>query len=500
MTKSLRWSLAMVVTPLLWAAVAPSGCGVDATQKPDDGGTGGKGGSGTGTTSSSGGSGDGGETLSFGGNGSGGDGFGGNFMNPCDSSCGDTELCDGIHAGLDDDCDGQVDEGCNCSAGAAQSCFKGDPASINEPGCFPGTMKCTELGIWGPCVGGVHDTDNCADMSQGCHPIQSAPFVTADLKNGTGTFSNDAISETFTVACPPGVSPCPAPNGNLFQPLQSGEYTVTYDKTTANGMDQCTFPLFVGAPGLRVELQWEWDPNLGSDTVDLDLHVHKPMDTTPWGGSAGNAVDCAYNNCTAFNCGLGLGPAWFNGVAPPDPVQWYLDPVFENNTCYFGPKGNGAEWQGFGLGCHNPRLDIDNVFCDPTVTDPQNGSFCNPENINIDFPPKNQWTRIGVHYYSEHSQTYPVHPVVKVFCDGQLAAELGNQGFYSPEAPITFNATDGSTRFWLVADVLFPDDECNVGCVVEPLYIDPVAKTPILTTTDIVTQSYGPPYPPIPQP
>jgi hypothetical protein len=173
--------------------------------------------------------------------------------------------------------------------------------------------------------------------------------------------------------------------------------------------------------------------------------------------------------------------------------------VYEKNTCYYGPKGNGAEWQAIGMGCHNPRLDSDNISCDPTVLDPQNGSFCNPENINIDYPPKDQWTRVGVHYYSEHGQTYNVHPHVRIFCHGRLAAELGNTGYYTPSSAVTFLPSDGSERFWLVADVLFRDDKCDEQvCYVQPIYYDPATKTPLLTTSTIVTQTYGPPYPPLP--
>ena len=55
------------------------------------------------------------------------------------------------------------------------ACFKGDPAFHNKPGCFDGVEKCSEFGSWGPCVGGVHATDNCAanNMDQ-CHAIQNA--------------------------------------------------------------------------------------------------------------------------------------------------------------------------------------------------------------------------------------------------------------------------------------------------------------------------------------
>jgi len=492
-------SAAVACTGFVMAAVIAGGCSAaDNSQLGHDKKTTGvgPGGGGTGGDMSTGG--DGGTSfVTVGSGGQGGEG-GQILVDPCDSQCGDTELCDG--QGLDDNCDGQVDEGCPCTSGTAQSCFKGDPSFLNDPGCYPGTQKCTELGVWGECVGGVHATDNCAQVGLGCHPISTRPFVGIDLATGTGNFSSDATSETFTVTCPTGVSPCPTPTGTTYTPLQSGEYTVLYEKTTANGMDQCTFPLFVGAPGLRVELSWDWV--VGQSTADLDLHVHKPQDSTPWQGDGGSLVDCAWNNCTAsdFQFPFNPVPDWFNGAAPPDPVDWYLDPIMENNTCYYGPKGNGAEWQAIGMGCHNPRLDIDNISCDPAVTDSQSSSFCNPENINIDYPPKNQWTRIGVHYYSGFSVDYNLHPTVKIFCDGQLAAELGPNGFYDPAAPVQFLPAGAGDRFWLVADVLFPDDECSTGCVVEPLYTDPAAKTPILTEVGIVQQSVGPGYPPVPQP
>ena len=495
-----------LTTWLITAACALALGGACGVTSEDDGGSnnnnpsssnGGNSGSGGAATSNSSSSGKGG---GFNPQGSGGNGgAGGIFTDPCDSECEEFELCDPVAVALDDDCDGIVDEDCACSAGAVQACFKGDPSYLDDPGCFAGSQYCTEFGLWGPCEGGVHATEMCFEQGQGCHPISTSPFVPIDLKTGTGNFSMDSMTETFTVTCPSNVSPCPVPTGSNYIPLQSGEYTVTYSKTTANGPDQCSYPLFVGAPGLRVELTWDWVPNQGSDTVDLDLHVHKPNDVAPWGGTTGSAEDCAWTNCTASDFAFASGPTWFGNGTPPTPVNWYLDPVMENNTCYYGPKGNGTQWQNIGMGCHNPRLDIDNITCDPTVTDPQNGQFCNPENINIDFPPKDQWTRVGVHYFSAHSQSYNVAPVLKIFCNGKLAAELGPNNFYDPTAPVVFTPADSSVRFWLAADVLFRDDECGDLCVVEPIYLDPVARTPILTTTDIVLQTHGPSYPPIPQ-
>jgi hypothetical protein len=156
------------------------------------------------------------------------------------------------------------------------------------------------------------------------------------------------------------------------------------------------------------------------------------------------------------------------------------------------------------MGCHNPRLDVDNITCDFSITDPENPNFCTPENINVDFPPKSSYFRIGVHYFSNHNLTYDVHPEVKIYCDASLAADLGPHLFYSPELPVTFHAEDGAgsndgTRFWLVADVAFTNDSCGKSfCKVVPLYADAGSRTPLFTTADVVATTFGPAYPPPP--
>jgi len=494
--------------------VAGAACGAGSNDTTSGTETTGSNTGGSTTTSNSGGAGPttstGGSVGSFVGSGGASDGGsgGGVVVNPCGTGCGPVELCDGIHKGIDDNCDGVVDENCLCGGGQASSCFKGDPSFIDAPGCLPGTMHCTELGTWGPCVGGKHAVapDNCQlSDPTGCGPINGVPFQTVDLFNGTGTFDDDAMTSTFTVTCPAGVSPCPAPTGNTYQPLQSGEYTVTYTKTV-NGTDSiCTYPLYVGARGLRVELSW----NHESSSTDLDLHVHQPGTTQPWDVSGtGSPPDCGWGNCTYsdFTPPSGASPHWFpDGNTIPDPVNWYNDsvtPMNAGNLCYFAPHGNGQYWQNYGMGCHNPRLDLDNITCSPSVTDPNASSFCAPENINIDFPPKNQWIRVGVHLYSS-SASAQIAPDVKIFCDGKLGGELGAVGYHNPEAPFTWTPGSNNKALWLVADVLFKEDQCTKECIVEPIYLngDATAKEPVQypnITEPNPTSPFGPPQPPVP--
>lgn len=428
----------------------------------------------------------------------------------CAVQCGNAELCGGPSAGIDDDCDGQVDEGCPCVPGTAHACFAGDPSYRGTTGCHDGVQICTEQELWGACTGGVQaiGPDNCSQgPSQACHPISGIPFVVSKLASGTGTFSADAIagSESWTVQCPAGVSQCPAVKaGGLFQPLQSGEYQITYTKSvTGGGQQSCDYPLFVRAPGLRVELVWEHQATSGG--ADLDLHLHQPANTQSWGVTTAAVQDCGFANCkvSAFVNGSPNLANWFAGppATPPTPVNWWLDPVAENNGCYYAPQGLAQQWKTLAKGCHSPRLDLERVTCSSSVTDPDDTGFCMPENINIDHPPSSQWMRVGVYYYSNHTISYDVHPRVKVFCDGALAADLGPAGFHTPSKPVTFAPSDGASagagnRFWPVLDVAFVSDGCGQrSCKVVPIYANAATRTPFLATDTVAETSFLPAYP-----
>lgn len=100
-----------------------------------------------------------------------------------------------------------------------------------------------------------------------------------------------------------------------------------------------------------------------------------------------------------------------------------------------------------------------------------------------------------------------MHPVVRIFCGGAFAAELGPTGFAEP---VTFTPDHGAgfgeagSAFWLVADVLFfPPDECGQGakCVVSPIFADAAVGTPLFVTASHSTVTFpGPAYPPVPSP
>jgi hypothetical protein len=414
---------------------------------------------------------------------------------PANAGCTGAEVCGN---GLDDNCDGHVDEGCNCTPGDVQRCFLGPPGKRAIGACTDGTQTCSgasEFGEWGDCVGSIgpspevcdkldNDCDGCADDGLCCGATLDCPGpndpriaavkpYTDKMLNGGDFFKGAATSWKWTVEGGPcdklfasaDFTPASSPPKQSFTLTNantqnatvhftlSGDYTVTLTVVGADGMTYtCTWVQHVNGPGVRFELCWDHQGNVAQGGADLDLHVHK-NDNTAWfekAMNAANPTDCFYQNCTALPGGVNFG---YGNTTPNDNCKGAQD---------------GPVWNILGY-CRNPRLDLDNVF-----------DVAKPENTNIDSPGNGDSFRAMVHYFGQggNASTNHIdeHPIVNIYCGGTLKATYGQKPDQIPNGFNFGKARDnkgfGLGMIWRVADVTATGNDAsgNTTCTITPIH------------------------------
>lgn len=374
---------------------------------------------------------------------------------------GESKRCNG----LDDDCDGEIDEGCTCTLGAVQPCFKGPPGRRGIGGCADGFQNCEGVGeidgTWGKCQQGIapnteicdgldNDCNGCVDEIVACVPVGECPGpndpripagrpFTEYLLQGEQFYDGDAKSWSWQIEGGPcdklgvGQPSFELKNASVrdasFTPKLSGDYTVTLTVITADGSTfKCTWVVHVRGPGLRIEMCYP-----ECTTQDLDLFLKRPGYTTPWytspSGFSPSDDQCDWHNCEAVI----RGSDTTSGTATR--ANWgYANS--DLSECIGGPQGSA--WSSLGY-CANPRLDIDNNLVQGTGL---------PENINVDVPRDGETFRIMVQNFTGLS----ANPIVNVYCGGQRVATYGAQ----PSVVTGFTGTSRGANvgaMWRVADV-----------------------------------------------
>ncbi|MBL4637475.1 MAG: VWA domain-containing protein [Kofleriaceae bacterium] len=146
-----------------------------------------------------------------------------NLNRECSSACGDgTESCaSGVWAGctapapeaelcdgLDNDCDGETDPGCGCVAGEQQAC--GTSGSVGE--CSPGTQTCNNGGQWDGCTGDVGPSEElCDGLDNDCNGIVDdldAVEICDGLDNDCDGSIDEGLVQVCSTACGLGEETC----------------------------------------------------------------------------------------------------------------------------------------------------------------------------------------------------------------------------------------------------------------------------------------------------
>jgi Putative metal-binding motif len=135
------------------------------------------------------------------------------------------ESCNGV----DDTCDGDVDEGCTCSDGEQQDCYTGPGGTQGIGLCSAGTQDCVD-GSWGSCSGDV------TPASESCDGLDNDCDAAADENNPGG---GGACNTGLVGVCSPGSMQCQAASLSCVQnTMASAEICDGLDNDCDTGTDE----------------------------------------------------------------------------------------------------------------------------------------------------------------------------------------------------------------------------------------------------------------------
>jgi hypothetical protein len=122
--------------------------------------------------------------------------------------------------GADDDCDGIIDNGCQCSPGTQQDCYTGPAGTANKGICTKGRAVCLPSGRWGSCSGDVTPiTEVCNGKDDDCNGQIDDNLTRVCY---TGTSGTDGVG-----VCKKGISTC-----------QNGSFSTCTNETTPSN-EEC---------------------------------------------------------------------------------------------------------------------------------------------------------------------------------------------------------------------------------------------------------------------
>ncbi len=267
----------------------------------------------------------------------------------------------------------------------------------------------------------------------------------------------------------------------------SGDYVVQGEFDLAGTHYVCTQQVQVRAPGIRAELCWDTvgtDGKLSaaagsnpatSGANDIDIHFARLQGTTcsthGWDDTCdmGTFFEPPYEDC------------WYGDESgcrdfSDSPPGWGYADSLASACIGWGSERSAPDGSNYFQGCTNPRLDRDNISCDPGVVSPvvtdgdatDDGSgFCGPENINLDNPNNGDQFVVGVNHFGNHGGSSNAHTHVNIYCNGARVVSAGynplTTGSASTGPLLVTPGSDQSGDIWEVATVKW-DTANPQGC------------------------------------
>ncbi|MBI5527861.1 MAG: transporter [Deltaproteobacteria bacterium] len=155
---------------------------------------------------------------------------GGTYAPECTGEIGPAaEICDG----LDNDCDGAVDEGCSCINGQVRNC------GLDTGECSLGTQTCVD-GQWGTCQGAVNPVPEvCDNKDNDCDGLTDED-LTRNCGDDTGTceFGVETCAAGVWGACTGGIGPGPEICDNLDNDCD-GQTDEGLTRTCSSNVGEC---------------------------------------------------------------------------------------------------------------------------------------------------------------------------------------------------------------------------------------------------------------------
>jgi hypothetical protein len=237
--------------------------------------------------------------------------------------CGEREICDN---GRDDDCDGLVDEGCACQQAAQACYSGDPRDLEAGGACRAGVQSCMlELygpcegevrpqaevcnGLDDNCDGQVDEGTDCANPAPiaVCPPDQvGAPLAEYPLEGGYEDPDGEAMARATwrLIESPAGATGRPMPadalRSELFADLQ-GVYVLELEVEDAGGsIGRCQTRISAEQSDDHLRIELVWNAGAAQDASDVDLHLLRTSRGT-WHGDASNGDDCHWRNCSV--CG-----------------------------------------------------------------------------------------------------------------------------------------------------------------------------------------------------